>query len=387
MVSDILTTFPRFPLAQLPTPIHEVASDDLDLRIHVKRDDLTGSGLSGNKVRKLEYLIADAKRLGCDTLVTCGAVQSNCARALAVAAARARLRSHLILTGAIPDECDGNLLICRLAGADVEFLAADDPARRDALLAERTEDLRTLGRRPYVVPFGGSSLVGTLGYVQAGLEIARQLGDDAERFGEIVTPLASGGTYAGLYLGFSLAGAPIRPVGAFVCGTAAEWVPALLDLIHGAARQLGVVVDAEERDIRLIDARGNGYDQPTTAELEFIVRFTRETGLLLDPIYTGKALYALWRYLACGALGREREVMFLHTGGAFGLFPHRGALTQVLDGISASHRCDGTIARTPEARSVPHPVAAGQRPFVHMAQPQDRSTVNQRTQTISIASP
>lgn len=375
MVANSIAQYPRYRLALLPSPIHEIAAEELGLRIRIKRDDLTGCGLSGNKVRKLEYLIADAKRLGCDTLVTCGAVQSNCARALAVAAAQAQLRSHLILTGKVPDDCDGNLLLCRLAGAEVEFLGGDDPMRRDSVLVERTDDLCRLGRRPYVVPFGGSSLVGTLGYVQAGLEIAHQLGADAECVREIITPLASGGTYAGLYLGFSLAGVPIRPVGAFVCGTAAEWVPTLLDLIHGTASQLGVVVDADERDIRLIDARGNGYNQPSAAELEFIVRFSRETGLLLDPIYSGKAMFALWRYLQCRALGQEGEVMFLHTGGAFGLFPHRQALCRALT--------ESPPAADPTLTLEHAPVAAPRRKPAPAAPP----AAIPRAQAISMASP
>lgn len=327
MMAHVLEKHPRVRLAHLPTPLQPAAAPELGLRLQIKRDDLTGNGLSGNKARKLEFLIADARVRGCETLVTCGAVQSNCARALAMAAAQVGMASHLILTGAPPAEDDGNLLISRLAGAEIEFLDSTDPAQRDALLAERTAELAAAGRKPYIVPFGGSSEVGALGYVHAAFEIAAQLGGDAGSLRHLVAPMASGGTYAGLYVGFALAGLPIRPIGAFVCGTATQWVSELLDLIHGVARRLGVVVAAEEADIRLLDARGAGYDQPTAEELDFIARFIRSTGVLLDPIYSGKAMYALWRYLECGAIAGGDEVMFLHTGGSYGIFPHRSGLS------------------------------------------------------------
>jgi D-cysteine desulfhydrase len=389
MHSNLLDKFPRVRLAQLPTPIMDVAAPELHLRIHVKRDDLTGNGLSGNKARKLEYLIADARALGCDTLVTCGAVQSNCARALAVAAAQTGLRSHLILTGAQPAEDDGNLLISRLAGADIEFLRSDVPAERDALLAQRTEELAAAGRSPYIVPFGGSSLIGAIGYVQAAFEIASQLADGASRFRHVVIPMASGGTYAGLYIGFSLLGLPIRPIGAFVCGSAADWVPTLLDLIHGTARRLGVVVSADESDIHLIDARGAGYDQPTAAELEFIARFIRSTGVLLDPVYSGKAMYALWRYLQCKALDEPGEVMFLHTGGSFGMFPHRQALSAALaslEPLSAEARTADSVCSTSPEESPRIPARqtrrAARRPLQRAA-----TAPPAAAQTISMASP
>ncbi|HRX86840.1 MAG TPA: D-cysteine desulfhydrase family protein [Phycisphaerae bacterium] len=400
MSSHALEKFPRVRLAQLPTPFTQITAPELGLKLYLKRDDLTGNGLSGNKARKLEFLIADARAQNCATLVTCGAVQSNCARALAVAAAQTHLESYLILTGAVPAEDDGNLLISRLAGAEIEFLTSTDPAERDALLARRTADLAASGRRPYVVPFGGSSEVGALGYVQAAFEMATQLGPDAARFRHIVTPMASGGTYAGLYLGFALAGLPIRPIGAFVCGSATEWVPTLLDLIHGLARLLGVVVAADESDIRLIDARGAGYDQPTPAELDFIARFVRATGVLLDPVYSGKALYALWRYLECGALDDPADVIFLHTGGSFGIFPHRRGLSAALAGLEPHAADVGAAGCLPDA-----PVAAqAERPAtvaLHAATAKAASAVHRASrratphrspelrpaQTISIASP
>ncbi|MCB9850311.1 MAG: pyridoxal-phosphate dependent enzyme [Phycisphaerales bacterium] len=377
-----LENTPRFPLAQLPTPIVRVSPEAFGVPLLVKRDDLTGNGLSGNKVRKLEYLLADARAAGADTLLSCGAVQSNCARALAVAAAMTGFRCHLILTGERPGEPDGNFLIDQLAGADIEVLESDDAALRDAVLAERANVLRQGGHSPYLVPFGGSSIVGTLGYVRAGLELAAQLGTSAGDMRHVVAPLASGGTYAGLFLGLSLAGVPIRPVGAFVQGTATEWVPVLLDLIHGAARKLGVVVDADESDINLIDARGDGYGLPNRGELQLIADFCRTTGMLLDPVYTGKALYALLQYVKCGAIDRDREIVFLHTGGTLGLFPHRAALAEILR--EQNHPAQHAPIRTPSAKQ-----GAEQTPPHPSTVPMFRETdaPAKSAQRISIASP
>ncbi len=369
-----LAQIPRISLAQLPSPLGPLAPAPrvrhtetldgdlveviLDGRLWIKRDDLTGIGLSGNKVRKLEFLIADAQARGADVMVTCGAVQSNCARAMAVAAAMTGFDATLVLTGPPPMECDGNLLIDRLVGSETVLVGDVSAADRDAALTDVTARLRRGGRSPYLVPFGGSSAVGALGYVLAAYEIAEQLADRRIRIRHVVLPMASGGTYAGLYVGFQLAGVPIRPIGAFVEGSAPDWTPRLLDLIHHTAGRLGVVVDAEPADIHLIDARGAGYGQPTDPELDFIVRIARRTGLLLDPVYTGKALFALARYLRCGAISAEEGVMFLHTGGAWGLFPHRGALQRRMDAMDLDRP---TLAadRAPAASSPFMP--AGQR--------------------------
>jgi D-cysteine desulfhydrase len=356
-----LPTFeaPRFGLAHLPTPLQRSRFGWGDRRLLVKRDDLTGCALTGNKVRKLEFLLADAQRCGADTLLTCGGAQSNCARAAAVAAAQLGMHSVLVLTGPAGSESDGNLLINRLTGAETILLPDATALQRDAALAAKDEELRGLGRRPYLIPFGGSSEVGTLGYVFAAIEIAGQLKTMGAHVGDVFVPLASGGTYAGLLLGFRLAGFGVRVLAAVVEGNPAEWPAKLLQLAEGAARLLGTSSPLTEADIHLLDARGLGYGKPSAAEYEFIVHFARETGLLVDPVYTGKALYAYDRAVASGMTPTTGDVLFVHTGGCFGLFPHKEGLQQAID------KCDQPreslrLPRSP-VLATPRPVPAGQR--------------------------
>jgi 1-aminocyclopropane-1-carboxylate deaminase/D-cysteine desulfhydrase-like pyridoxal-dependent ACC family enzyme len=342
MPSSAFRRIPRVSLAHLPTPISPVAPaawphGDL----YLKHDDLTGSALSGNKVRKLEYLLADARAARADTLVTWGAVQSNCARAVAVAAAMTGFRCVLVLAGAEPPEDDGNLLIARLTGAEVVFEPAANPAGDPAAVGETLGRLRRAGARPYPIPFGGSSTVGTLGYVRAGLELGEQLaaaaGGGADRaVRNLLVPVASGGTYAGLFIGLRLAGLPLRLVGAYVLGEQAAWVTRLTELIRATSERFGLGVTAGPQDIRLIDACGAGYGQPTLAEAEFIASFARRTGVLLDPVYTGKALYAADQALRRGDAPLQGGLLFFHTGGTFGLFPHRGLLRQALAGRASA---------------------------------------------------
>ena len=358
--------FPRVPLAQTPTPVARVESPWPDVGFYVKRDDLTGNALSGNKARKLEYLVADAQRQGADTLLTCGGVQSNCARALSVAAAMTGFDSALILTGQEPAQLEGNLLVARMMGSQITFLpAADaaqrDAAQRDAALAQHAEDLLAKGRRPYLVPFGGSSAMGVLGYVRAAEEVVHQLAGALDSPAQVVMPMASGGTYAGLYIGFALAGVPIRPVGAFVEGTANDWVPRLVRLIHEAAELLGVAVAAEPHDIELLDARGMGYAKPTQAELESTVRFARRTGLVLDPVYTGKAFHTLDLSIRSGTFEPRGDIIFLHTGGTMGLFPHAAACTRTLSRMEQPAKHHGPTS-TPAFARPAAPLPAGPLP-------------------------
>ncbi len=345
MPSSVFRRVPRVPLAHLPTPITKVdAAAWPHGELYVKHDDLTGTALSGNKVRKLEYLLADARVAGADTLLTWGGVQSNCARALAVAAAMTGLRSVLVLAGEEPPADDGNLLIARAVGAEVVFAPGVAPEGGGAAVANTLVRLRREGARPYAVPFGGSSTVGVLGYVRAGLEIAEQLaaasadGDTATVPRKLLVPVASGGTYAGLFIGLRLARLPMTIVGAFVLGTHEAWVPQLVQLIRATSDRFNLDVAVGPHDIQLLDARGAGYDQPTLEEAELLVEFGRQTGVLLDPIYTGKALYAADRALRCGDLRADGGLLFLHTGGTFSLFPHRALLRQAMARYEASAR-------------------------------------------------
>lgn len=367
MLPRSLARIPRCRLARTPTPIVKTPLSFGDRALYVKRDDLTGCALTGNKVRKLEYLIADARRCGADTLLTCGGVQSNCARALAVAAAMTGFRSVLILTGRAAGNPEGNFLLDRLVGAEIETLPDADASERDAVLEQRAAELRSQGRVPYVVPFGGSSEVGALGYVRAAIEIARQLGPAADRIDRVVVPVASGGTIAGLYVGFKMLGLRLRLTGMFVEQTCGDWADAIATLATGTADRFGfsITPPIEGEDIDFVDARGAGYGKPSDSELRFIASVAQKTGLLTDPVYTGKALFAFDRAVCCGDLALRGDVLFVHTGGLFGLFPFGDRFAAVLDETEQ-------VASAPARRL--------QRP-VRIAPP------SPSTQRISIASP
>jgi D-cysteine desulfhydrase len=322
---------PRVELANLPTPITPVNYGWGDVRLFLKRDDLTGCGLMGNKVRKLEYLIADAKAQGCDTLVTCGGVHSNYARATAVAAAMTDMHCVVVLAGETPKELDGNLLLSRMVGADVRILPPMDSRARAARMEEIAETLKSDGRRPYVMPAGGSNEVGALGYIRAMHEIAEQLGRDSRGIGCIVHACGSGGTYVGSFLGCRLAGVQPRLVAAIVEGTIDDWRRELSDYLGRTVRRWKLDLAFDSAGIELIDGTGRGYALNTDQEIDFIASFARRTGIFLDPVYTGKALYALDRDIRNGSFDPRGHVMFIHTGGVFDLFPNRDPFTAAIE--------------------------------------------------------
>jgi D-cysteine desulfhydrase len=292
-------------------------------------------------------LLADARRSGADTLLTCGGVQSNCARALAVAAAEHGLRSVLVLTGRMPDQLEGNFLLSRIVGSEIHVFEDVEPDRRDEVLAHMARWSAHRGRRPYIVPYGGSSEVGALGYVRAALEIQRQLSRREHRVAHVAVAMASGGTYAGLLIGALLLGASWRPVGAFVEGDRAGWLVRLVEYINRTCEKFRLGVRVGPDDIELIDACGAGYGVSTDPELCFIMEFARQTGIILDPVYTGRALYFLKE-----AIGREQfpvrgDVLLVHTGGIFGLFPYAARMQTLADAASPPALAGGVEERWP----------------------------------------
>ncbi len=304
---------PRIELARLPTPIERLQrlSERYGVDLRVKRDDLTGLGVSGNKVRKLEYLVAQALAAGADTLVTCGGAGSNHCRATAVTAARLGLQTSLLLRtddGQPPAEpWSGNLLLCRFVGAEIQFVSRDQYRDYDGMFGQAVAALQERGRRPFVIPEGGSNATGSLGYARAFAELRGQW-PEADI---VVAAMGSGGTAAGLVMGRRAAGGdgPL-PVAVNVCDDEAFF----------RDRVRAILGDPAEDDLRILDGlKGRGYALSTTEELAFIADVAATEGLLLDPVYTGKALLGLVRSLEAGRLKAER-VLFIHTGGAFGLF-------------------------------------------------------------------
>ncbi|QIB34591.1 D-cysteine desulfhydrase family protein [Ancylobacter pratisalsi] len=322
----------KTPLAFLPTPLEPLPRLSAHLggaEIWVKRDDCTGLGGGGNKTRKLEYLMATAIAAGADTVITAGALQSNHARQTAAAAARLGLRCILVLAAAVPGRGDcydtnGNMLLDRLFGAEMRLFPAGTDL--DAEMAKTGADLSASGARPYLIPIGGSNGIGALAYAAAMEELDRQCREHAFAFDHIVTATGSGGTQAGMIVGAKLAGmaAPIH--GISVSASSAD-MQAKLEAI--AEQTLELLPHARGTSPILVDDAfvGAGYGQPTDAMWEALSTCARLEGLLLDPVYTGKAMAGLFAYIRSGRIGPQQRVLFWHTGGAQGLFGYEDYLT------------------------------------------------------------
>ncbi len=324
---------PRLPLARLPTPLEPSPrlGPALGLELLYKRDDLTGLELSGNKARKLELLLAEAEAEGADTLVTCGGVQSNHARATAFAAAKRGLAAVLVLR--VPDPArppppEANVILDRLAGAELRFISHEAYRRRAEVMAGVADELRARGRRPYVIPEGGSSALGSLGYLHAVAELREQL-PASWRNGPVTIAYAagSGGTGAGIELGVRLLGwSGARPLGFAVCNDAAYFRETMAGLCAEAVRRWPALPGVPAGEIAVDGGFvGPGYALTTPEGIEILRRAAREDGLILDPVYTGKAMLGLATRAGEDALP-SRRVVFVHTGGAFGLFPFASAL-------------------------------------------------------------
>jgi D-cysteine desulfhydrase len=320
---------PALSLAQLPTPLQEMPHIGAQFggghRLWVKRDDLTGSALSGNKIRKLEYVVAAAIEQGCDTLITCGGVQSNHCRATALVGAQLGLGVHLVLRGEAPAEVDGNLLLDHLAGARVSHYPARQYATElDELLQHWRQHYAEKGSKAYVIPTGASDGVGIWGYIAA----AEELGKDLQRAGvaqaHVVCATGSGGTQAGLTLGTALHGLPIQVWGVNVCDDAAWFLNKVRENIADWRQLYAPELPLPEVDVRVIDGYvGPGYGRADAEVFETIALAARLEGLVLDPVYTGKAFHAMLQEIEAGRFEGCKDIVFLHTGGIFGLFPQR----------------------------------------------------------------
>lgn len=332
-VRQALARQPRVTLAALPTPLHEAARLREALggaarcpRILIKRDDLTALGLGGNKARKLEFLVADARAQGATTLVTTGAVQSNHARMTAAAACMAGLRCVLVLTATSEQPAvEGNLLLDRLYGADVRLVPSLDPmfavGNDEPVVAEVVAEEAAAGRRAYVIPVGGSSGVGVFGYISGTAELVDQLAAESLRPARLYYASGSRGTQAGLTLGAKLCEAPYEVYGVAVSGGEPEKIERAKRIANEAAARLNLADRLEREDLFTDQAFiGEGYGIPTAEALEAIDLLARSEAVLLDPCYTSKAMAALIRHVRDGGVGASDTVVFLHTGGMPALF-------------------------------------------------------------------
>jgi D-cysteine desulfhydrase family pyridoxal phosphate-dependent enzyme len=317
----------RLPIAHLPTPVEPLRrlSEQLDgPELWVKRDDQTGLATGGNKTRKLEFLVADALAQEADTLITCGAFQSNHARQTAAAAAKFGLASVLVLRGEVPSLIQGNLLLDQLLGAEVVW-TANRPM--EEVLNETAERLRAKGRRPAIIPYGGSNPVGASGYAAAMEELLAQCTEYGLLFDWIVFASSSGGTQAGLLVGAHAHGYAGQILGISVDPTAPMLQQTVAELATATASHLGVARTFSPDEILVNDSYlGRGYAVIGERERAAIRLLARSEGILLDPVYTGRAFGGLVDLVGRGHFGSQERVLFWHTGGTAGLFGYAEAM-------------------------------------------------------------
>jgi D-cysteine desulfhydrase len=318
----------RIHLANLPTRIERLDRLSKELggpQLFVKRDDQTGSEISGNKIRKLEYVIQEALEQNCDYLITCGGIQSNHARATAAAAARLGLGTCLVLRSSENELLEGNYFIDRLLGADIEFITPEDYKERRMEIMEGIKTrLVQQGYRPYIIPEGASNGIGTFGYYTGMEEILEQEKQMGITFDAIVLAVGSGGTYSGMFLANKLLGHGAKIFGVNVCDNASYFKDRISDILQDSFHYIGKTIDFSKDEIQIIDGYvGKGYAQSSPEELEFIHWLARLEGVILDPVYTGKGMYGLVNEIKKGNMQRYKNILFIHTGGMFGLFPKK----------------------------------------------------------------
>ena len=323
-MSAVLDQFPRHRFAVLPTPFEHLPnlSADLDEEIWSERDDCTCFALGGNKVRKLEFLLADAIAKGADTIVTAGGTQSNHVRQTAAAATKMGLSCACVLERVRTDdlyETNGNALLDHLFGAEPHFI--DLGADIDGAMASLCDDLSAGGRTVYQVPVGGSNPLGSLGYVDCAWELATQFRDADVHPSAIVHASGSAGTQAGLLVGLALAGLEIDVIGMCVSRGGDAQQTKVSELVDALCAFVGRPDLADVIEVRCDGAYvGSGYGIGTPEMSDAVKRVARTEGVFLDPVYTGKAMAGLIDYAKTGKFEGAGPIVFLHTGGAPALF-------------------------------------------------------------------
>lgn len=314
-----ITDFPCVPFGVLPTPLYKLnrLSNELGKNIYIKRDDLIGIGLGGNKVRKLEFLLADAQKNGADVVLTAGGPQSNHAMLTAACAAQLGMRCILVLKkrGALTG---GNQILNQIYGAQVYFVDTDSYDDVYAEMHRMMEGLKQEGHTPYFIPVGGSVPLGSLGYVNCAKEIANQAKEMEVDFDSIVSATGSGGTYAGLTYGAKLFMPSVKSIGIGICDDPFEEIT--FDLMNGLKELLQSDVPVEREDIHIHFHIGPGYSIPSPEGCATVRRLARSEGILADPVYTGKALAGFFQMLEQGYFHNDKNILFVHTGGAGALF-------------------------------------------------------------------
>lgn len=321
--------FPKVSLGFFPTPIVKLSRlskvlGEADL--YMKRDDMTGLALGGNKTRKLEYILADALARDCDTVITAGAMQSNHCRQTAAAAACLNLECHLLLGGNEPQQVQGNLLLDHLFSAHIHWAGEH---RKGESLAELYAELVTVGKKPYIVPYGGSNQLGVLSFVDALEELMVQTIDGD--FTHIVFASSSGGTHAGLLLGKKVFNKKFELVGIKIDKQDDnDFAAQIISLANEAARMIDIEASFSRDELILKEQYvENGYAQVGDLEKEAISLTAKYEGILLDPVYTARAMGGLIDMIRSGEFKSSDKILFWHTGGAPALFDYAQQLSDL----------------------------------------------------------
>jgi len=317
--------FEPIRFAHLPTPVEELPrlAQVLGLsRLLIKRDDQTGLALGGNKTRKLEYLLGDARSKGARTLITRGAAQSNHCRQTAAAAARLGFECVLVLAGTPPDYATGNILLDQILNAELVWTKGRDP---EQVLQESYSNLEHKGADPYLIPYGGSNHLGVLAYVEAMEELMSQ----SPEVDRILFATSSGGTQAGLCLGAKMYGFKGKLTGISVDPEAPALKRKVSEIANNAASKIGSPIRIQEDQLEVVDIfRGEGYGVMSDLERTAIKTFARHEGILLDPVYTGRAAGGMIELIQSGAITNDERILFWHTGGTPSLFAYAEEIFQ-----------------------------------------------------------
>ena len=307
----------KVQLAFLPTPLQKINFENENFLM--KRDDMSGFELTGNKVRKLEYLIYQAKKEKADMVFTCGGEQSNHARATAIAAARSGIRSKLFLWGGDSKTADGNLFFDKLIGADISFLNKRNYSEVNEIMYEERDALIKRGKKVFVIPEGGSTTLGIWGYLDVVHELKKQI--DLKKINGICLAAGSGGTAAGLLVGIAKLKLNLKVYAVNVLYPKEEIHNKIMNLAEGCVLDYKLKCRINEKNLVILDGYSKeGYKNITDKKLRLIKRFAQYSGIILDPAYTGKSFTAFYENF----LFSKKKVFFLHTGGLYGVFGKRG---------------------------------------------------------------
>ena len=324
-----LAQFPRKRYTEGKTPLEKLSRLSEALggpTIYIKRDDLLGLASGGNKTRKLEFLVGDALEKGADTLITCGAVQSNHCRLTLAAAVKEGLKCRLVLEERVPGsykpEASGNNFLFNLLGVE-GITVVPGGSNMMAEMEKVAEELRAEGRKPYVIPGGGSNEIGAMGYVACAQELMEQINDNAINMQYVVTTSGSSGTHAGLIVGMYGINSNIPVIGINISRKKDLQEELVYNLVEKTAKKVGIRGSIPKEEVKCFDEYvGPGYSLPTPEMVEAIQLLARTEGILLDPVYTGKAFAGLIDLVRKGYFKKEDNIVFLHTGGSPALYAY-----------------------------------------------------------------